>query len=309
MTSPAQIRAEITSEIVAALEQGLVPWRKPWTIDRASGRHANAVSKNAYSGINPLILELHALRHGLTSRYWANFNQWKQLNFRIKARPAHVKSGQWAARIVFYKPFIKTVQDEDGDETERQFRVMRTYNLFNADQVEGDGIERFQVQRSTDKRPDFQPAEELIQATGAVIEHGGNEACYANPMPADTFPHHTSGDFIRLPLRQQFPNLGAYYETAFHELAHWSEPRQGMPQKDRDYAFCELIAEMSACFLATELSVPQGEPLQNHAAYVQSWLKCMKGDTAFVFKASTQASKTTDYLLSYVRQPELIEAA
>ena len=64
----------------------------------------------------------------------------------------------------------------------------------------------------------------------------------------------------------------------------------------------ELVAEMSACYVAAELDVPHGESLENHAAYLRSWLDGMRGDTSFIFKASTMAAKTTDYLLSFVRE-------
>jgi len=84
-----------------------------------------------------------------------------------------------------------------------------------------------------------------------------------------------------------------------HELSHWSEPRLGFEQKDRDYAYFEWVAEMASCFLATELGVPQGEGLENHAAYLKSWLRSMKDDASFIFKASTAASKTADFLFSF----------
>ena len=74
MPSQTQIRQEITNKIVAALEQNILPWRRPW---KHSGRHQNAFSKRPYSGVNPWLLELHAMRHGFTSRRWATFNQWK----------------------------------------------------------------------------------------------------------------------------------------------------------------------------------------------------------------------------------------
>ena len=69
----------------------------------------------------------------------------------------------------------------------------------------------------------------------------------------------------------------------------------------------ELIAEMAACFLAAELDIPGGESLENHAAYLKSWLDAMRADSSFIFKASTQASKTTDFLLSFVRESEAVE--
>ncbi len=66
----------------------------------------------------------------------------------------------------------------------------------------------------------------------------------------------------------------------------------------------ELAAEIAASFLAAELGVPQGESLENHVAYLQSWMTEMKDDPSYIFKASTQASKVTDFLLAFTHQPE-----
>ena len=64
MQSQNQIRQQITQQIISALEQSSIPWRRPWTTSKNAGRPANVLSKRAYSGINPLLLELHALEHG-----------------------------------------------------------------------------------------------------------------------------------------------------------------------------------------------------------------------------------------------------
>jgi antirestriction protein ArdC len=66
----------------------------------------------------------------------------------------------------------------------------------------------------------------------------------------------------------------------------------------------ELIAEMGACYLATELGIPNDETLENHAAYLKSWLSSMRNDPNFIFRASRQASKVCDFLLSFVKQPD-----
>ena len=76
----------------------------------------------------------------------------------------------------------------------------------------------------------------------------------------------------------------------------------------------ELIAEIASCYLAAELNIPNGEPLENHASYIKGWLEAMHDDVNFIFKASRQASKVCDFLLSFVKQsetakPELIKAA
>ena len=98
----------------------------------------------------------------------------------------------------------------------------------------------------------------------------------------------------------------AFYETMFHELGHWSEVRLGWNHVDQGYAAGELVAELTGTYLATELGIPHCEELDNHAAYLGHWLSAMKGDSSFIFKAATHASKVTDFLLSFIREPAII---
>jgi antirestriction protein ArdC len=300
MPTNASIRQQITRQIVEAIEQNkTLPWRRPWTRSPNTGRASNVASRKPYSGINPLLLELHRMEQGFSSRWWGTYRQWEQLGCRVMKRPDHVESGKWGCKIVFYRPIRKSVVDETtGDEKEDRFFVMRRWSVFCADQVEG--AEEFQVDNDEPgdfTPPDFVPAEELIEATGADIRFGGDRAFY-----------NRSGDFIQVPPRHRFDPPGTFYETLLHELSHWSESRVGWDHEQHGYAMCELVAEMASSFMAAELGVPQGESLDNHAAYVKSWLKEMKDDAAFIFRASTQAGKVTDYLLSFVQQPAEVVA-
>ena len=299
MPSQTDIRQQVTQQIITALEQNLLPWRRPWraTVGGSQpGRHSNVASRRAYQGVNPLLLELHAMQHGLTSRWWGTFPMWKSLGCNIKKRPQGVEEGCWGCRVVFWKPLTKAVVDTttgDEEEEERRF-VLKTFTVFNADQIEG--AEPFQVHEDESQphaEPDFQPAEELISATGADIRYGGDRAYY-----------HRKGDFIVLPPRATFSPPGAFYETAIHELAHFSEVRTGWDYEKSGYALGELAAEIASCYVAAELGIPQGEELGNHAAYLQNWLDALKGDRNFIFKAAKQASKATDYLLGFVKKAE-----
>jgi antirestriction protein ArdC len=226
---------------------------------------------------------------------------WKSLGCNIRKRPLEVEEGCWGCRVVFWKPVTKTVvDDQTGDEEDERFFVLRTYTLFNADQAEGEAAEQYQVHEvdgQPNAEPDFAPAEELIAATGADIRHGGERAFY-----------NLTADFIQLPHRQRFSTTGAYYETALHELSHWSEPRQQFDRPQLGYAMCELVAEMASCFVASEIGVPHGEALENHASYLKSWLEGMKGDRTFIFRAAKLANKTCDYLLAFTKKPEAVEA-
>ncbi len=311
MPSQRQLRQQITNRIVAALEQNLLPWRRPWRQVSSPnvGRPANVVSKKAYRGINPILLELHSLHYGFECRWWATFRQWQGLGCSVMRRPTDVKPGEWGARIVFYRQVSKAVTEENGEERDEQFPVVRYFTVFNAEQVEGEVAERYQVQdepETSETLPNFSPAEELISATEAEIRHQGNRAYYKRPVPFDDWPNHDAGDYIVVPPKHQFEPVGSYYEAAFHELGHWSEIRTGWDHREQGYPMGELAAEIAASFLSAELGVPQGETLENHVAYLQSWLSEMKNDPSYIFRACTQASKVTDYLLSFTRQPEEI---
>ena len=314
MATQTELRKQLTSQIIRAIEDdNILPWRRPWSVSANAGLPTNVVSKRLYSGINPLTLEVHRFNYGFGSKWYGTYRQWDQIGGNVKRRPNDVKPGEWGAKIVFYKPISRTVADEKtSEEKDDRFLLMKSATVFNADQV--DGVESWQS--GVDLEPkewdaDFGPAEELIAASDADIRHGGDKAFYT--LPVGEWPNHANGDYIVMPDKHRFDPPGSYYETLFHELAHHAEVRTGWNREAEGYAKGELAAEMAASYLSTELGIPHGESLDNHAAYLKGWLEQMKADSSFLFKASAQASKVTDYLLSFVREEqdaeEVVEAA
>jgi antirestriction protein ArdC len=289
------IRQQITEQIIQAVERGVKPWVRPWSRSKNSGRPANVVSKNAYNGVNPLILELHRQRHRLQSRWYGTFRQWSELGFTVKQRPADVEPGQWGAHIVYFRPIIKTKLDPaTGDEKEDRFFLLKSYVVFSADQVEGDGVERFRVTESegaNSEFADFEPVERLLENSKADIRFFGDRAYY-----------NRTDDYIVLPPKRLFHSTGEFYATALHEGSHWSEKRIGWDHEKNGYPLTELVAEISASFVAAELGVPNADKLDNHASYVANWLEAMRGDSSYIFRASTAASKSANFLLSFVKQ-------
>ena len=145
MPSQNEIRERITNTIVESLKSGgLPPWRRPWAADPNAGFPVNVVSKKKYRGINPLLLEIAAMRHGLKGKWWATYNQWKELGGQVMKRPDNVPSGEWGTAIIFWKPLKITDEKEDGDE-EKTIFMLRTYTVFNIDQVEGEHLDHLRV--------------------------------------------------------------------------------------------------------------------------------------------------------------------
>jgi antirestriction protein ArdC len=141
------------------------------------------------------------------------------------------------------------------------------------------------------QEPDFAPAEALISASKANIKHGCSKAYYS-----------PSTDSIGMPTKRSFKSMTHYYQTMMHELAHWAEAKHRLGKKeDASYAFCELVADMSACFVLAELGVPAtNSVLPQTEAYVKSWIKDMNSDPKYIFEAATKAGKVADHLLAFV---------
>jgi len=307
MASQQQLREKISAQIVAALESGNVPpWRRPWRLGKNAGAPANVVSKKGYRGINPILLDVASTRHNLNSKWWGTFNQWRQLDGKVMRRPADVPEGQWGTTVVFWSPVTKTIKNDTGQDEEDKFFVMKSYTVFNVDQVEGEHLDHLRAGLADTggnaaQVIDYEPAEEALEASrlgmNISLRYGGGKAFY-NPAQ----------DYVQVPPKATFESLEEYYATVFHELVHATEHPTRLDwsrkNKENSYALGELIAELGGVFLCRELGVPASDDLSNHTAYLANWLKAMKNDSRFIFLASAQSSKAADYILSFSRKPE-----
>lgn len=300
MASQKEIRERVAKQIVEELQRGGAPWIKPWVGAVNSGFPSNVISKKTYRGINPLLLEMAAQKRRFSSKWWGTYRQWVSLGGQVKKRPDDVASGEWGTKVVFFKPIKRIKKDDQGEEKVTSFPLLRDYVVFNADQVEGEVMDKFRVQPPSENSTiDFEPAETVIAATGADIRHqAGSEAAYYRPPL----------DHIVLPLKSQFENgpggLAGYYDTAFHELGHWSEHRL---KWTGSYALGELRAEMAACFLSAEIGVPTvGKAGNNHAKYLESWIKTMNEDHRVIFRISSAATAAADFILSFSKKEQVV---
>jgi len=287
------IREDITNRIITSLKDGKVPWRKPWSADPNCGASRNIISKNAYRGINPFLLEIADHR----CQWWGTYKQFKGLG-------GQVKKGEKGTKIVYWKSFDK---EPDANGKVKKAFFIRFYTVFNLDQVEGgEKLEKFRPKEEDLDNVNFgsddafKSFDEIIDATKADIRFGGNKAYYKRAS-GPTWPKHTDGDYITCPHRRQFPDMREWYDTIFHELAHWSEIRL---KWDGSYAMGELIAEISACFIPPSVGLPVSDNMENHNRYLASWLEKMKDDPKFIFRAASQAQKVSDYVLHF-SHPEI----
>lgn len=287
------IRSTITNTIIESLEAGngkLPPWRKPWAADpNGLGLATSLSTGKPYNGINQLLLQVLAMKRGYQSKWFGTFQQ-------IKAASASVRRGEKAVQVVLFRPVSRERTNEVGEQVEDKFLVMRTFSVFNVEQTTG--LDQFRIgfaQPSETIFERFEAMDRLVAAVGIDLRHGGNKAFYS-----------PGGDYIQMPHRHQFESSETYYQTLAHEMTHWSEKRIGFDRvkEENSYALGELVAELGASFLLAELGLPASENIENCTRYLAHWIKAMRGDTRFIFKAAATASKAVDFLLSHVRQPE-----
>jgi antirestriction protein ArdC len=126
---------DITDGIVAAIEAGAPPWRRPWDPDKCGGpaMPRNAVSGHRFRGINTLTLGMSPLAFTSNDPRWATYKQ-------AAARGWQVRGGERGTLGIFYKRL--TVSDSrdavGGDDGRvRHIPMLRSFTLFHASQIDG----------------------------------------------------------------------------------------------------------------------------------------------------------------------------
>ena len=141
-SNPAQRRddyQELTDKIVAALDAGTAPWRRPWDKIAARGATApvNAVTGHRYRGINLFVLGMSPLAFASNDPRWCSYRQ-------AAARGWQVRRGEKATPAYFYKPIEIEGQTTDGGRETRRIPMLRIFSVFHASQI--DGIPRWRPQ-------------------------------------------------------------------------------------------------------------------------------------------------------------------
>jgi antirestriction protein ArdC len=282
---------EVTARVVAEMEQGVVPWVRPWSRSAAPlGMPRSAASRKFYSGINILILWDAVIRRSFANQEWLTFR-------RALSLGGHVRKGERGTTICFADSFVPKGEreraKESGDDPS-SVPFLKRFTVFNVEQCEGLPAHITPppiIYPETEKHPE---AEVLISGSGATIREAGGEAFY-----------HLGEDFIRLPPRGSFLTPADFYCTALHELGHWTAHPTRLKRDltgrfgSTAYAREELIAELTSAFLCAHLGIV---PQVRHADYLANWLAVLKSDNRAIFHAASQASKASDFVLAIPQQ-------
>lgn len=291
MESKTNAYEAITDKIIGILEAGKAAGSITWNGQGEAGRMPyNLKTGDPYSGVNVLSLWIGAESQGYTSPAWLTFKQAIDLG-------GHVRKGEKSVLGIYFEARERKETNSSGEEETRRVPFVKTFHVFNLDQVEGiPKPEPFAIWNPLER------AEEVMRNSGASIIEGGTRAFY-NPMKDD----------IRLPDRERFRSPENFYAVALHELTHWTghKSRLARDLKNRfgteAYAMEELVAELGAAFLGAETGV-KGK-LEHHASYVESWLRVLKGDKKAIVTAASAASKASRFILDGNKVPSGTDAA
>ncbi len=197
------VYAIVTEKIINLLEQGVVPWRRPWT---GGGLPRNVVSKKPYRGINHFLLSASKY----VQPYWLTMRQANELG-------GHVRKSEESTIIVFWKVEDRRGQaqdesDAESDKLRRRRFVLRYYRVWNVEQCElpENALEKL-PRIETHEHDPIEAVERIVASMPNLpaIEHAGSKAFYSSVI-----------DRVTMPPRDLFISAEEYGATLLHELTH-----------------------------------------------------------------------------------------
>lgn len=297
MAGKNELRELIAKEFINALSEDQMPWSAMWVSDRPY----NAVKGTKYNGVNALWLSFVASEKGYVDPRWCTFKQATEKGW-------HVMKGEHGTKIEFWSMYDaktrKTISFREAEkivaaDPERKDDMRPTakaYTVFNAEQIEG--IPELKKESLVaDISSVREKRDVLIKNMGIGFSEGGTSAFY---RPSD--------DSITMPPDTTFKSEYGYMATFLHECGHATGHESRLNRDlsggfgSENYAKEELRAEIASAFTAQSLGLNGNTDshdalMDNHKAYIQSWIKAIREKPAELFAAIKDAEKISDYLI------------
>ncbi|VEJ09376.1 ArdC family protein [Actinobacillus delphinicola] len=293
---------DITNRIIEAIENGTIPWRKPWNINNGvCALPINAVSKRPYSGVNILLLWAAEIKNGYSQSQWLSFKNIAELGGTIK-------KGEKATKILFWRTWEKdktddtgaVVLDDQGQPEKESGCTVKYFNVFNVEQCEN-------LPQKFYENSAMQIDENLAYDAIHRISKGMNVPVLAGK--SDKAFYSPGRDCIIMPAMQAFDSIDHFNAVLLHELTHSTGAKHRLNRNQKgnfgsaDYAFEELVAELGSAFTSASLGVKSF--LENNASYIDNWLTILKQDKKAIVQASKLAREASNYMLEF----DLLEGA
>ena len=281
---------EVTDRVVAALEAGTLPWRRPWVSGHRAtvpGMPRNAISGRTYRGVNAVLLAMTQFVHASEDPRWLTYLQ-------AAEHGCQVRRGERGTTVVFFKRLEvhgrDREDDAEGEGMARRVPMLRSFTVFHATQV--DGLPEYQAptpEAAPWRKPDA--VDVIVAASGVRVRFGGDRAAYSPVL-----------DVIAMPPPAAFRTSEDFGATLLHELGHASGHESRLARDlsgrfgSRPYSYEELVAELISLMVGSVVGLSCD--VENHASYLQSWLDVMREDRRAIFRAAAAAQKAADWMLA-----------
>lgn len=277
----------VTNRIIELLEQGTIPWRKPWG---TAGIPQNLITHRMYGGINLMLLNSLEFSDNL-------FVTWNQL----QTIGGKVIKGEKGTLIIYHTMIEKEVT-KDGKTVIEKKPFIRFYKIFNVAQCRNIPDTLLHPDGGS-TNVSFMEYESLVERMPDCpkIIHKENKAYYKPSL-----------DVINMPKMKSFESFSSYYGVLFHELIHATGAGKRLARKtvcenpnfgSEMYSIEELIAEIGSCYLKAWTGISMGD-LDNSVSYINNWLSVLQKDKRFIVQATSKAQLAVDYILNIHRLEE-----
>ena len=276
------VNALITDKFIEAIEKGVSPFITPWST--AFGMPRNC-SGRCYRGINFFLTLLYCQEFDWDIPVFMTYKQAKENGWQVR-------EGEKSVKVSFSSLYVPKEYKANPSACPRELQrfYRRLYSVFNVSQIEGVDLESFVP--STFEFEPIETANRIVDGyeNGPPISHSGGRAYYSPSLGS-----------VTLPAIKNFHASTGYYEVLFHELAHSTGHPDRLAREfgkmgTTEYAFEELVAELTASFLCAESGFLDAT-FENSASYLASWLEHFKSDNTYLIKAASKAQLAADHIL------------
>lgn len=278
MTTVAEI---ITTRIVEQLENGVIPWKCPYQTFSSK----NLATGREYTGINRILL---------TEGLYATYKQIQSLGFSIKKGEENKSS-----IAVFYSTaYNRKNKKTNEQETVHHPPVMRYYHIWSLNQIEMPDGKRAEYVASMSPAQ-VQDIDQNVNNLVNLLESYADNEHIARISTIDTPCYFPVYDRIEMPSRESFDSDETYGSTYAHEATHSTGHKNRLNRDKKSYAYEELIAELGAAFLCGHFGVVTNLNNEQHAAYIQSWMRNLSDDPGLIISSASKAEKAYQYILTH----------
>lgn len=285
----------VTDRVMAQLEQGIIPWQKPWK-NIASGCEDDLAisysSRKPYSFLNQMLLG----RNG----EWLTFKQ-------IKEMKGSIKKGAKAGMVVFYKRIVvkEKVQDAEGNEKEKQsvIPMLKYFNVYHIDDCTGIDTKIQPKPAEDEDEVTIEPIEAAEKVINGYLSREKSLKLH-NDRPSSRAFYSPMFDEVTVPMMKQYDVKDEYYSTLFHELVHSTMTPERMNRAEgmnnhfasQKYSREELVAELGAAMLCAATGINNDGAFKNSVAYIQGWMKELKDDKKAIVWAASRSEKAARFI-------------